>query len=74
MSVILDPYRAKAARVAANLKRETVAVSLGVGYNAVQAYELGLSDPSARVLVGMARLYGVSVESLCRDETPAGAR
>lgn len=70
----IDSARVRAAREAAGLRRETVAEALGIGYGAVQAYELGASDPSVRVLVGMARLFGVTVESLCRDDTLAGAR
>ena len=69
-----DPARLMAARKAAGLTRSDVAGRLGLVYAAVQAYELGISDPSAHVLVGLARLYGVPVEALCRDPAPAAAR
>jgi transcriptional regulator with XRE-family HTH domain len=72
MLPITDPFRLRAARERAGLRRETVAEALGLSYGAVVAYERGASDPSARVLVGLARLYGVTVEDLCT--APAGAR
>lgn len=66
LGVIIDPARLVAARESARLSREALAVACGVGYNAVQAYELGRSDPSARVLIRMARVLGVPAEDLCR--------
>jgi transcriptional regulator with XRE-family HTH domain len=72
MPTTTDPTRLRAARERAGLRRETVAEALGISYNAVMAYERGASDPSARVLVGLARLYQTTVEDLCH-EAPAGA-
>jgi DNA-binding XRE family transcriptional regulator len=73
-SVVVDPSRLRRARETAELSREVVALAVGVTYNSVQAYELGATDPSVRVLIALARLYQVTVEDLCRDEAPAGAR
>jgi transcriptional regulator with XRE-family HTH domain len=72
MLPITDPFRLRDARERAGLRRETVAEALGLSYGAVVAYERGATDPSARVLVGLARLYQVTVEDLCI--APAGAR
>jgi transcriptional regulator with XRE-family HTH domain len=72
MLPITDPFRLRDARERAGLRRETVAEALGLSYGAIVAYERGATDPSARVLVGLARLYQVAVEDLCI--APAGAR
>jgi DNA-binding XRE family transcriptional regulator len=74
MPTITDPSAMRAAREAAGMRRETVAEALGVSHSAIVAYERGISDPSARVLIGLARLYGVSAESLCTDGEAVGAR
>ena len=73
-AVAIDPARLRAVRESRDLRRETVAEAVGISHAAVVAYERGVSDPSARVLVALARFFGVAVEELCRDETPAGAR
>ena len=70
---VIDGFKLRAARENLGLSRESLALASGVGYNAVQAYEFGRSDPSARVLIAMARVLGVRVEDLCRDTDPAGA-
>ena len=71
---VTDPCRLRAAREAVGLRRETVADRLGISHSAVFAYESGRADPSARVLVALARLYRVAVEELCTaGDLPAGA-
>ena len=50
-------------------KRE-VAVQLHLERSCYTYYELGRSNPSYRSLLGLARLYGVTVEYLIDDEIP----
>ena len=69
MAPIVDRWKMQAARRAAGISRTAAAVKLEVSASAINGYEQGRSDPSARVLVQMAWLYGTTVESLCR--TPA---
>jgi transcriptional regulator with XRE-family HTH domain len=64
----------RALREAAGHTRETAGTAASVTAGAIRSYELGIADPSARVLVALARLYGVPVEALCRDPDPAGTR
>jgi transcriptional regulator with XRE-family HTH domain len=70
----IDPAKLKAARERSGLRRERVATELGKSYLTVQAYELGGAIPPGNVLIRLAAMYGVTVESLCADETPAGTR
>jgi DNA-binding XRE family transcriptional regulator len=74
MPTVTSPAAMIAARERAGHTRETAGTGAGVTASAIQAYELGRSDPSARVLLALARLYGCSVEDLCRHADPAGAR
>lgn len=65
--------RLKAARDTAGLSQEQAAHRLGVTRGAVQNWEHGHRVPRADVLAGMARLYGVPIESLFEhdhDGTP----
>jgi transcriptional regulator with XRE-family HTH domain len=75
MRTVTNPAVLRAARERAGETRETAATAAGVSYSAIQAYELGRSDPSARVLLALAALYDVTVEELCtaEDDAPAGA-
>ena len=71
----IDPSKLRAMREAASLRREAVAIALGKSYHTIQAYEVGQAVPPGDVLVALAALYGVSVESLCTDDDePVGAR
>ena len=70
----IDPARLRAAREHARLSREHVAIELGKSYHTITAYEVGQASPPGNVLIRLAALYGVSVESLCGDPDPAGAR
>ena len=73
-SGVISPAALRAARESAELSQVAAAAAVGLGRTAVQAYELGYVDPSARALVALARLYRVPVESLCADPETAGAR
>jgi transcriptional regulator with XRE-family HTH domain len=70
----IDPARLRTSREHAGLSREHVAIELGKSYHTITAYEAGQASPPGNVLIHLAALYGVTVESLCRDETSAGAR
>jgi transcriptional regulator with XRE-family HTH domain len=86
MSATVSGPRLRAARQAAGLRLEKVAVEIGRSYNTVRQYESGVQRPPSNVLVALAELYGVSVEDLCsagpkrpmrkptRDESHAAAR
>lgn len=71
--IIIDPAALTAAMERAGYTRMSLAYACNVTYGAIRAYQLGKSDPSARVLIRMARALGVPAEDLCREETPAGA-
>ncbi len=59
--------RLTAARVAAGLSRETVAVRLGKSFSSVVGYERGATSPPVPVLVQLADLYDVPVGVLFGD-------
>lgn len=59
--------RLQAAREAARLTQLQVASRFGVGKGTVSAWETGRGVPDAFVLRGLARLYGVSADSLLFD-------
>ncbi len=56
-----------AARVAAGLSREIVAVRLEKSYSTVVGYERGVTSPPIPVLVRLANLYHVPVGALFGD-------
>jgi transcriptional regulator with XRE-family HTH domain len=62
---VVDPGRLIAAREAAGLPVRTVAAALDLTNQAIAAYEAGRNVPPGNVLVQLAALYGVTVESLC---------
>jgi DNA-binding XRE family transcriptional regulator len=70
----IDPIRLRRARERAGLRREPVAVAVDRSTKTIECYESGAVTPPGDILVALAALYGVTVEDLCRDETPAGAR
>jgi transcriptional regulator with XRE-family HTH domain len=70
----IDPAKLREARERAGLSREQVAIALGKSFHTIQAYEIRPIIPPGNVLVALAGLYGVTVEDLCRDQAPAGAR
>lgn len=63
---IVDRWKMQDARRAAGESRTTAAAKLDVSPSAINSYEQGRSDPSARVLIQMAWLYGVPAETMCR--------
>jgi DNA-binding XRE family transcriptional regulator len=63
---VVDGAAIMAARRKAGIGRDRAAEQLGVSRSAVNAYEQGRSDPSARVLVMMAWMYRVKIEKLLR--------
>ena len=75
MPGIIDPSKMRAAREAADLRREVVAIRIGKSFHTIVAYESGHAMPPGDVLITLARLYGVPAESLCAgDDEPVGAR
>ncbi len=72
--LVIDPAKLRGAREASGLSREEAATSIGRTYPSIQSYENGVNVPPGNVLIALAALYGVTVEDLCRHDTPAGAR
>lgn len=73
----LDYAKLRAARVSAGLSPEAAALTMGCSASAVHAWERGQNTPPANVLLRLARVYGVTVESLTADDPDddmAGAR
>ncbi len=70
---VVDGARMMAARRARNISRRDAAEHLGVSESAVNSYEQGRSDPSARVLVMMSWLYRVKIERLLRSRADVEA-
>lgn len=64
----VDPEKLRRAR--GTTPKEVVALRVGRGWTTITAYERGDVTPSARVLLAMAALYGVTVESLCTEVAP----
>ena len=54
-------------RLDCHMTQEFVAESLGVSRQAVSKWESGASDPSTGNLTALARLFGVSAESMLKD-------
>ena len=70
-----DPYlpeRLRSARRASGLTQEEVADRLGIARTTVVALEKGQRATRPDELVGLARLYGRSVDELLRDSPPVG--
>jgi len=60
----------KAHRQNCGMTQEYVAESLGISRQAVSKWENGTSEPSTSNLIALARLYGISVETLLQDVSP----
>lgn len=54
----------RVARACADMSLRDVSENIGVSANAISKYELGVMTPQSSVLVGLARLYGVSLDWL----------
>lgn len=57
----------KSLRDERGLKRSWVAERLGVHYNTLKNWELGLARPGTRELLALAKLYGVKPYDFYRD-------
>lgn len=73
---VVSPSRLRAARTAAGLSREHVAIAIGRTDAAVESYERGLNVPPGNILLKLATVYGCTVEDLteAEDAETAGAR
>ena len=60
----------KTLRKQKNISQEVLAQYLGVTFQAVSKWENGTSEPSTSNLIALARLYGISVETLLQDVSP----
>ena len=54
-------------RIRCKMTQEFVAESLGVSRQAVSKWESGISDPSTSNLIALAKLFGVSPETLLNN-------
>jgi transcriptional regulator with XRE-family HTH domain len=68
MSQRFSGSRLRAAREAAGLSRERVALDIGRSYESVASYELGRVTPPLEVLGTLAALYGVQTADLLDAE------
>jgi transcriptional regulator with XRE-family HTH domain len=71
MPATLSPARLRAAREAAGLSRERAAIAVDRSYRSICNYEDGAGVPSARTLIALAEVYGVTVEELVETQTQA---
>ena len=69
----INPGKLRHARERAGLRTEHAAVALGRSNKTIEGYERGVITPPGDILIALAALYGVTVETLC-DQAPAGAR
>lgn len=67
----LSGTKLREARKAAGLRVEDVAAQTGISYATVMRAETGANTPSAEKLRLIARLLGVSMESLFEEEAAA---
>lgn len=56
------------AREKAGMTQNEVAKALGVNQSAVSFWESGRNQPRAKQMVKLAKLYGVTVDELLREE------
>lgn len=66
--------RLRAARESASLRQEDVAAKLGISRPAVVHWESGRSEPKATTLGRLAKLYGVTADSLLGLRPPSQKR
>lgn len=60
------------AREKAGMTQNEVAKVLGVNQSAVSFWESGRNQPRAKQMVKLAKLYGVTVDELLREEDDNG--
>jgi transcriptional regulator with XRE-family HTH domain len=66
VSLVPDPDKLRAARVAAGFPRkEPVSVETGIPFLTLNSYELGTRKPSLRALSLLAETYGTALDDLC---------
>lgn len=68
-----DGQNLRAARVAAGIRPEQVALAIGKSVYTIHEYERGRVSPPADVLVALSRLYGVSTDRLLGLEAASAA-
>ena len=61
-----------AAREKAGMTQNEVAKALGVNQSAVSFWESGRNQPRGKQMVKLAKLYGVTVDELLREEDGNG--
>lgn len=61
-----------AAREKAGMTQNEVAKALGVNQSAVSFWESGRNQPRGKQMVKLAKLYGVTVDELLREEDDNG--
>jgi DNA-binding XRE family transcriptional regulator len=66
-SLIAD--RLRKARIQAGIARETAALHIGRSWSTVRAYENGSVMPPLQTVAALARLYGVTTDSLIEPST-----
>ncbi len=71
--VVISHDLIRAARLAAGLSREEAAAQVGRSYPSIAAYESGLANPPAAVLVRLAAVYRCKVEDFCTTGDLAAA-
>ena len=64
--------RLRVARQARGFSQQQLAGMAGVSRQAVSAVESGMSDPSLRVALALARVLGMTVEEVFGPGTPTG--
>lgn len=73
MSRAFSGQRLRAARIAAGIRPEALALSIGRSAHAVQAYELGRSLPSVSVLARLADALGQSIDAFFAELVDSNA-
>ena len=61
----------KALRLARGLSQKALADALGISDRAISKWEKGISQPSARNLIAMAKMMGCPVDSFVEDGAEA---
>ena len=67
MSALLR-YNLKAYRLVCDLSQQQVADALGIDRSTYSYYELGKTQPQPQMLVRLARLFGVTVDTLLQED------
>jgi DNA-binding XRE family transcriptional regulator len=65
---VISPAKLRAARVAAGLKREQVALAVDRSWRAIAQYETGDVVPPMPVALAMVDLYGITLDDLIEHQ------